>query len=53
MSIKVEIEEMCDAFAITVNGDRFYFNQEGDKTGLLDVFEALDLDIEVTYEEVY
>lgn len=47
----VIIEEHSDAFAITVNGERFYFNQEDSIEGLVDVFAKLG--IEAEYEEVY
>ena len=48
---EVLIEEMSDAFAITIDGERFYFDQEEDKKGLLKVFKKLG--IKAKYEEVY
>ena len=47
----VEIEEVCDGFAIIVDGVRFSFDQEEDKKGLIKVFKKLG--ITATYEEVY
>lgn len=45
------VEEMCDAFAITIDGERFYFDQEDGKKKLVDVFNKLGLTVK--YEEVY
>lgn len=47
---EVLIEEMYDAFSITVDGERFYFDQEDDKKKLKDVFKKLGC--KVKYEEV-
>lgn len=51
----VRIEEYYDGFAIIVDDgikeQRFGFDQEDDKRGLLDVFEVIG--IEAEYEEAY
>jgi DNA-binding PadR family transcriptional regulator len=54
--LKIQIEEMCDAFAITILKDggedlRYYFDQEDGKEELVEVFRQLGF--ETTYVEVY
>lgn len=56
---KVSIQEEHGGFAITVNGERFHFDQEDSVEGLVAVFDKINdmipnlEHIESTYEEVY
>ena len=57
MSVKnnvkgVVIEEYCDGFSVTVDGEEFYFDQEESVVDLVAVFKAVGCD-DVSYEEVY
>lgn len=52
----IRIEEACDSFTIVIvheDGleERFHFDQEDDKTSLVDVFEKLGF--KTKYEEAY
>lgn len=53
--MRIRIEDHADAFAIAIEGDDggeqyYYFNQEDDRIGLLDLFQSLGFD--AYYEEV-
>ena len=55
MLVKIRIEDHADAFAIAIEGDDggeqyYYFNQEDDRTELVDLFRSLGFD--AYYEEV-
>lgn len=55
--MKVIISEACDSFTLIIDygqgekASRHYFNQEDDKTGLVEFFK--ELGIEAEYEEDY
>lgn len=49
--IVVEIREENDGFSITIGELTWWFDQEEDKTKLVDVFE--ELGIEANYDAVY
>ena len=51
--VKIEIEGYCDGFAVIIDGERFYFDQEGTVEELATAFERVAEDCEITYEEVY
>ncbi len=41
MNEDVVIEDYADGFAIFINGEEFFFDQENDRQGLVDVFQQL------------
>ena len=49
--MEILILEYCDGFSIEVRGKVFLFDQEDDKSNLVDVFKELGL--ESKYEEAY
>ena len=53
--MKVCVSEACDGFTIIIKSEdgikRYWFDQEDDKTKLVDVFKELGFDSE--YEEDY
>lgn len=51
--MKVIIEEFCDGFAVIVNGERHYFDQEDSISGLIDVVKKINPNADVTHKEIY
>ena len=51
MDDNVVIEQYADGFGIFVNGEEYFFDQENDVKGLVDVFQQLG--ISAQYDEVY